>query len=122
MDMFMIRGGKPLAGEAIVSGAKNAALPIMAACLAIDGPCRLERVPDLVDVRTLASLLGTLGTDVTWKNDGSLLLHTVDESACVAEYELVRRMRASICVLGPLLGRRGRACVSLPGGCNIGHR
>src|SRR5690606_31933818 len=78
--------------------------------------------PDLVDVRTLASLLGTLGTDVTWKNDGSLLLHTVDESACVAEYELVRRMRASICVLGPLLGRRGRACVSLPGGCNIGHR
>lgn len=124
MDMFMIRGGKPLAGEASVSGAKNAALPIMAACLAIDGVCELEGVPDLVDVRTLASLLGTLGTDVQWEVGGAsaLRLHTVDESPCLAEYELVRRMRASICVLGPLLGRRGRACVSLPGGCNIGHR
>jgi UDP-N-acetylglucosamine 1-carboxyvinyltransferase len=122
MDMFIIRGGRPLAGETTISGAKNAALPIMAACLAIDGPCRLEGVPDLVDVRTLASLLGTLGTEVHWQDDASLRLQTLDESACVAEYELVRRMRASICVLGPLLGRRGRACVSLPGGCNIGHR
>jgi UDP-N-acetylglucosamine 1-carboxyvinyltransferase len=122
MDMFMIRGGKPLMGEASVSGAKNAALPIMAACLAIDGRCELDGVPDLVDVRTLASLLGTLGVEVRWEDDGSLSLLTIDRSACVAEYELVRRMRASICVLGPLLGRRGRACVSLPGGCNIGHR
>jgi UDP-N-acetylglucosamine 1-carboxyvinyltransferase len=122
MDMFMIRGGTPLAGEASVGGAKNAALPIMAACLAVDGVCELDGVPDLVDVRTLAGLLGTLGTDVEWQDDGTLRLHTVDQSACVAEYELVRRMRASICVLGPLLGRRGQACVSLPGGCNIGHR
>lgn len=123
MDMFVIRGGKPLSGEVTVSGAKNAALPIMAACLAVDGPCRLVDVPDLVDVRTLGTLLETLGTNVRRDdNDGSLILETVDETACVAEYELVRRMRASICVLGPLLGRRGRACVSLPGGCNIGHR
>jgi UDP-N-acetylglucosamine 1-carboxyvinyltransferase len=122
MDMFTIRGGRPLAGEATVSGAKNAALPIMAACLAIDGRCELHGVPDLVDVRTLASLLATLGTDVKWNASGSLELQAADESACLAEYELVRRMRASICVLGPLLGRRGRACVSLPGGCNIGHR
>jgi UDP-N-acetylglucosamine 1-carboxyvinyltransferase len=122
MDMFLIRGGRPLSGEVTVSGAKNAALPIMAACLAVDGPCRLHDVPDLVDVRTLGTLLETLGTRVERGDDGSLTLETIDETACVAEYELVRRMRASICVLGPLLGRRGRACVSLPGGCNIGHR
>lgn len=122
MEMFVIRGGKPLRGAAQVSGAKNAALPIMAACLAVDGPCRLENVPDLVDVRTMCQLLESLGMDIRRDDGGSLLLKSRDDSACVAEYELVRRMRASICVLGPLLGRRGRACVSLPGGCNIGHR
>ncbi len=122
MDMLHVRGGKPLCGEVAVSGAKNAALPIMAAVLAVDGPCRLRGVPDLVDVRTLSTLLGELGTAVTREESGDLILNTTDDSPCVAAYEQVRRMRASICVLGPLLGRRGRACVSLPGGCNIGHR
>ncbi len=122
MDMLHIRGGKALCGEVAVSGAKNAALPIMAAALAVDGPCRLRGVPELVDVRTLSTLLGELGTTVTREEDGGLLLATADNSSCVATYEQVRRMRASICVLGPLLARRGRACVSLPGGCNIGHR
>ncbi|MGD9855106.1 MAG: UDP-N-acetylglucosamine 1-carboxyvinyltransferase [Planctomycetaceae bacterium] len=122
MDMFLIRGGRPLSGEVTVSGAKNAALPIMAAALATDGTCRLRNVPDLVDVRTLSTLLGELGTTVARDANGDLILTARDDSPCLAAYEQVRRMRAGICVLGPLLGRYGRACVSLPGGCNIGHR
>ncbi len=122
MDMFVVRGGTPLQGRIRVSGAKNAALPIMAASIMADDAVTLRDVPDLVDVRTLASLLGTLGLLVEWQDDQSLRLEVIDNSATVADYELVRRMRASICVLGPLLARRGRACVSLPGGCNIGDR
>lgn len=122
MDMFVIRGGQQLSGEVTVSGAKNAALPIMAASLAVDGPCRIRNVPDLVDVRTLSNLLRELGTTVVRRSNGDLILTTENDTPYVAEYEQVRRMRASICVLGPLLGRRKRACVSLPGGCNIGHR
>ena len=122
MDMFVIRGGTPLAGRVRVGGAKNAALPIMAAVLAADGPCVLRDVPDLVDVTTLAQLLGTLGMRANRGDDGSLRLEVADDQQCVADYELVRRMRASVCVLGPLLAKRGKACVSLPGGCNIGDR
>ncbi len=122
MDMFVVRGGTPLQGRIRVSGAKNAALPIMAASIMADDAVTLRDVPDLVDVRTLASLLGTLGLLVERQDDQSLRLEVIDNSATVADYELVRRMRASICVLGPLLARRGRACVSLPGGCNIGDR
>lgn len=122
MDMFVVQGGTPLRGRVAVSGAKNAALPIMAACLAASGPVTLRRVPQLVDVRTLSSLLQALGMQADWTEDEALQLKTVDEELCLADYDLVRRMRASICVLGPLLARRGRACVSLPGGCNIGDR
>ena len=82
----------------------------------------LHGVPDLVDVTTLSQVLNSLGMQVERPRDGTLALQVVDEQRCLADYELVRRMRASVCVLGPLLGRRGRACVSLPGGCNIGHR
>lgn len=120
--MFVVNGGRPLAGQVRVRGAKNAALPIMAAVLATDGPTTLHDVPDLVDVRTLARLLETLGVRAGWQRDNSLRLEVVDTAPCVADYELVRRMRASVCVLGPLLARRGQACVSLPGGCNIGDR
>ncbi|HVW02778.1 MAG TPA: UDP-N-acetylglucosamine 1-carboxyvinyltransferase [Planctomycetaceae bacterium] len=120
--MFVIRGGMPLRGRVAVSGAKNAALPIMAAALIARGPTVLRGVPDLVDVDTLASLLQTLGVQVERSEDGALSLEARDESPFVAHYELVRRMRASVCVLGPLLARRKRACVSLPGGCNIGDR
>jgi len=122
MDMFHVRGGRPLSGRVAVSGAKNAALPIMAATLASVGPTVLHDVPQLVDVDTLSSLLRTLGADVRREPDGALVLEVRDERPCVADYELVRRMRASFCVLGPLLARRGRAVVSLPGGCNIGDR
>ncbi len=122
MDMLTVRGGKPLRGVTAVSGAKNAALPIMAAALAADGPTFLEHVPDLADVATLSLVLQSLGMSVERQADNSLRLEVVDSQPCLADYELVRRMRASVCVLGPLLGRRQRACVSLPGGCNIGHR
>jgi UDP-N-acetylglucosamine 1-carboxyvinyltransferase len=131
MDMFVIEGGTPLRGRVVVSGAKNAALPIMAATLLADGPTRLENVPELVDVQTLSHLLRSLGVRVervTSRVDAGtgeprpLEIEVVDSRPVVAEYDLVRRMRASICVLGPLLARRGEAVVSLPGGCNIGDR
>lgn len=122
MDMFVVRGGRPLRGRVRISGAKNAALPIMAAALAADGPTTLKDVPHLVDVQTLRAVLQSLGVESSHADDGTLRLEVTDSTPCTADYELVRRMRASVCVLGPLLGRRGRACVSLPGGCNIGHR
>lgn len=122
MDMLVVRGGQPLRGTVAVGGAKNAALPIMAATLAATGTTVLQGVPDLVDVTTLSHVLQSLGMNVVRCADGALELTVVDEQPCLADYELVRRMRASVCVLGPLLGRRRRACVSLPGGCNIGHR
>ena len=122
MDMFVIRGGKPLAGRVRVEGAKNSALPIMAAALLADGQTVLHDVPNLVDVTTLAELLRTLGMKIERRADRSLVMEVVDQRPVIADYELVRKMRASFCVLGPLLARRGRACVSLPGGCNIGDR
>ncbi len=121
MDRFSIQGGTPLSGTVRVSGSKNAALPMMAASLVASGPLQLKQVPNLADVRTLAALLHTLGVESQW--DGSdLTLECIDDRSCRAEYDLVRRMRASICVLGPLLAKRHKAIVSLPGGCNIGHR
>lgn len=122
MDMFVVNGGRPLAGVVPVSGAKNAALPIMAATLAVEGACTLRHVPDLADIRTQCRLLESLGMEVSRAEDGPLVVRRVSSQSCLADYDLVRRMRAGVCVLGPLLARRGRACVSLPGGCNIGHR
>ncbi|HET6327411.1 MAG TPA: UDP-N-acetylglucosamine 1-carboxyvinyltransferase [Planctomycetaceae bacterium] len=122
MEMFVIQGGIPLAGTVAVSGAKNSALPLMAAALAAEGQTVLRGVPRLVDVETLSLLLQTLGVQVRRDDQDGLTLEVVDERPHVADYELVRRMRAGFCVLGPLLARRGRACVSLPGGCNIGDR
>jgi UDP-N-acetylglucosamine 1-carboxyvinyltransferase len=121
MELFVIRGGRKLQGTVRASGSKNAALPIMAAALAVDGPTTLQNVPDLVDVRTLSNLLRTLGADVSY-DAGQLTIKPQDVSNSVADYELVRKMRASFCVLGPMLARRGFACVSMPGGCNIGAR
>lgn len=122
MDVFVVQGGTPLRGSVSVSGSKNAALPMMATALLARGKTILRRVPDLVDVRTLSSLLKTLGCEVARIGDDSLSIEVVDESRSEADYDLVRRMRASVCVIGPLLARRGFARVSLPGGCNIGHR
>jgi UDP-N-acetylglucosamine 1-carboxyvinyltransferase len=122
MDMFVIHGGTRLRGEVTISGAKNAALPIMAASLLTNQETVIRSVPDLVDTRHLISLLEQLGARVRRDNSGALHIKVEDESNCLADYESVRRMRASICVLGPLLARRGRAEVSMPGGCAIGDR
>ena len=122
MDLFVVRGGKPLKGRVTVSGSKNAALPIMAAALAAEGTSIIHGVPELMDVATLCELLRTLGAVVHRLPDGALSITVASEEPCVAHYDLVRRMRASVCVLGPLLARRGRVCLSLPGGCNIGDR
>ncbi len=121
MDQLIIRGGKPLRGRISVSGSKNATLPILAASLMIDGPTQIVGAPRLTDVETLCDVLKTLGTEVSRRSD-RLLVEVRDDSQCRAPYELVRKMRASVCVLGPLLAKRGRAAVSLPGGCNIGDR
>ena len=117
-----IIGGIPLAGTIRAGGSKNAALPMMAASILAAEPVRLEGVPRVADVDTLSMVLCQLGVDVTRTGKGGMLLETVDPTPVRAGYELVRRMRASFCVLGPLLARRGMAVVSLPGGCNIGPR
>ena len=121
MDMMVIRGGKPLHGTVQAGGSKNAALPMMAAALLSDGPVRLRNVPDLMDIRTMAKLLRVLGMEVVRDGD-DLTLEVKDHTPFEASYDIMRTMRAGICVLGPLLARRGKARVSMPGGCNIGSR
>ena len=120
MDSLKIDGGVPLNGEIVISGAKNAALPLMAAALVTDGALCLTNVPDLVDTRSMEVLLRNHGLDVT--REGDRLVMSGDVTNVDAPYDLVRKMRASILVLGPLLARHGQARVSLPGGCAIGTR
>jgi UDP-N-acetylglucosamine 1-carboxyvinyltransferase len=122
MEAFRIQGGRSLRGTVAISGAKNAALPIMAAAILADGPVRLQSVPQLTDVDTLARLLRRLGVEVSPQTGGELKLVVGDHAPTIAGARLVHRMRASFCVLGPLVARRGRATVALPGGCRIGSR
>jgi UDP-N-acetylglucosamine 1-carboxyvinyltransferase len=122
VDKLRIRGGVPLEGEAHVSGAKNAALPIMCAALLGAEPLRLANVPQLMDVRTMAKLLRQMGVEVSPLVDGRMTLRAASIADPTAGYDLVKTMRASVLVLGPLLARGGRARVSLPGGCAIGLR
>ncbi len=122
MDQFEIDGGVALRGEVEVGGAKNAALPILAATLLADGPCRIEGVPRLRDIDTMLKILGTLGVRAERIEDGAIVTEVEDPGRIRAPYELVKTMRASICVLGPLVGRRKRAEVSFPGGCVLGPR
>lgn len=122
MDKLQIQGGTPLEGEVRISGAKNAALPILAGTLLCEGSVTISNVPHLKDITTTIELLARMGVSVTV---GERMQVEVDASTlkeCVAPYELVKTMRASILVLGPLLARYGRADVSLPGGCAIGAR
>jgi UDP-N-acetylglucosamine 1-carboxyvinyltransferase len=121
MDKIVIEGGARLEGEVEISGAKNAALPIMAATLLTPGVFRLTNVPSLVDVRTMGNVLRVLGAQVD-HHDHSITVDTTNCQYHEAPYELVKTMRASICVLGPLVARHGRARVSLPGGCAWGPR
>jgi UDP-N-acetylglucosamine 1-carboxyvinyltransferase len=117
-----IEGGIPLRGEVTISGAKNAALPILAASLLADEPVLLANVPHLNDVTTTVKLLRQLGVEVIFHDGVQIEIDPRGVSSCVAPYDLVKTMRASILVLGPLLGRHGQADVSLPGGCAIGAR
>ncbi|MBW2086409.1 MAG: UDP-N-acetylglucosamine 1-carboxyvinyltransferase, partial [Deltaproteobacteria bacterium] len=121
MDKMIIDGGERLEGEVTISGAKNAALPIMAATLLADGTSVLENIPDLRDIRTIAELLRRLGAQVDL-DSGRAEINTSPVNNLIAPYDLVRTMRASVLVLGPLLARHGRAQVSFPGGCAIGTR
>lgn len=123
MDAFMIEGGRRLEGRLRINGSKNAALPLLAASLLTDEPVTLRDVPDLADIRSMLGLLGELGSVRIGEDDrGTLSLRVVSHQRSHARYEIVRTMRASICVLGPLLARRGLARVSMPGGCAIGDR
>ncbi|MFN4327897.1 MAG: UDP-N-acetylglucosamine 1-carboxyvinyltransferase [Limnobacter sp.] len=122
MDSFLIRGGKPLHGEVAVSGAKNAALPILCASLLTAEPVQVHNVPRLRDINTCLRLLGSMGVQCFWHGENSLALRAEEISEPLAGYDLVKTMRASILVLGPLLARFGEATVSLPGGCAIGQR
>jgi len=138
MDVFEIEGGRRLSGTVRINGAKNAALPLMAAALLTDEPITLRDVPDLADIRSMLTLLGELGVQHARYEAGRapatpgpsapgdsgpvLTLRVADRSRSHARYDIVRTMRASICVLGPMLARRGEARVSMPGGCTIGDR
>jgi UDP-N-acetylglucosamine 1-carboxyvinyltransferase len=123
VDKLLVKGGRRLDGTVQISGAKNAALPILAGCLLVDGTVRVSNVPTaLRDVATTNQLLAHMGAGVTVGHDGTVVVDAASVSECVAPYELVKTMRASILVLGPLLARFGAADVSLPGGCAIGER
>ena len=128
MDAFVIDGGAPLAGTLRVGGSKNAALPLMAAALLTSEPVVLEDVPDLADIRNMRRLLSELGVVGEFAAAPAapprrqLALETVDSSPSHARYDIVKTMRAGVCVLGPILARRGTARVSMPGGCAIGQR
>lgn len=122
MHYFEIVGGNRLKGAIPISGAKNAALPIMAAAILCEGETILRNVPDLADVRHMIALLNKLGVRTQRDPDGTLRLRVEDEMNAHAEYEMVSKMRASVCVMGPLLAKRRRAQVSMPGGCAIGDR
>ena len=123
MDKIVITGGIRLKGEVRISGAKNAALPIMAATLLTDDECVIEGVPNLRDVLTMARIIRALGGRVNFsERDNRFIISNKRLTGFEAPYELVRTMRASVCVLGPLLARWGKSRVSMPGGCIIGHR
>jgi UDP-N-acetylglucosamine 1-carboxyvinyltransferase len=120
MDSFLIQGGTPLRGEVTVSGSKNAVLPLMAAALLTMDTCVIRRVPDLSDVRFMVKILESLGAEVNFEA-GTLTVRAAKLKG-FGDYDLIRKMRGSICILGPLLTRLHEASVSLPGGCVIGTR
>ena len=120
MDKILVHGGYPLSGSVKISGSKNSALPILAATLLTRGTCIIHNVPDLSDVHYMLQILSFLGAEVE-RASGTVTV-TAEKIGTEAPYDIVRKMRASVCVLGPLLGRTNEATVSLPGGCVIGDR
>lgn len=121
MDCFVVEGGVRLSGTIAVNGSKNAALPILATALMTDEACTYRGLPLIRDLQTQAKILNTLGVETRWEGH-ALHARVVDAYNSTAPYELVKTMRAGVCVLGPLLASRGEATVSLPGGCVIGER
>ena len=122
MEKLFIQGGRRLSGTVKISGAKNAVLPVIAASLLASTPSVIEEIPDLDDVRTITEVLQYLGLTTRWQEPGSLFIDSTGIKSCEASYELVRKMRASFLVMGPLLSRFQEARISLPGGCAIGSR
>ncbi len=124
MDAFRIKGGTRLTGRIRIDGSKNAALPLMAAALLADGPITLRNVPELSDIKNMIRLLSELGCNIHRDQDdpGTLTIENADVKQTHARYDIVRTMRASVCVLGPMVARRQRASVAMPGGCAFGHR
>src|SRR5882672_11571169 len=120
MDKILIHGGHPLKGSVRISGSKNSALPILAATLLTKEPCTVSNVPDLSDIHYMLQILSHLGAHVE-RASGTVRVEA-EKIKSEAPYDIVRKMRASVCVLGPLLGRQKEAVVSLPGGCVIGDR
>jgi UDP-N-acetylglucosamine 1-carboxyvinyltransferase len=120
VDKFVVQGGKPLHGDVRISGAKNAALPVLASALLAPGTSTFHNIPDLVDIKTIKKLLINLGLEI--EGDETVRINAEKITSCEAPYDLVKTMRASVLVLGPLVARRGVARVSLPGGCAIGAR
>src|SRR5258708_5481100 len=120
MDSLLIKGGVPLRGEVTIGGAKNAVLPILAATLLTNKPCTIHKVPNLSDVRFMCQILTWLGADVRFQ--GATVCVQAKKIKGAGDYDLIRKMRGSICIMGPLLGRLRKATVSLPGGCIIGAR
>ena len=120
MESLLIKGGVPLCGEVTISGAKNAVLPILAATLLTSEPCVIRRVPDLSDVKFMGQILACLGAKVRFEGDSIRVQAWKIKGT--GGYELIRKMRGSICIMGPLLARLKKAAVSLPGGCVIGAR
>jgi len=122
MQKLIIQGGIPLRGEIAISGAKNAALPVLCAALLTQESLKINNVPALQDITTMLTLLKQMGTSITAHNSSEVVLSAVELTNLVAPYEMVKTMRAAILVLGPLLARAGEANISLPGGCAIGLR
>lgn len=122
MDKFVINGKKPLQGVVNISGAKNSAVAIVPAALLLDGPCRIENVPDIIDIAILKDILVRLGAKISYEGRNTLLIDPVGVHSCTASYEMVHSLRASYYLAGALLGKFSKAEVSFPGGCDFGFR
>jgi len=122
LDKFIITGGRPLEGEAVISGSKNAAVAIIPAALLVEGWCRIENIPKIGDVEALIDILRKLGAEVYFEDDHTLYINSENLNSYKASYDMVKSLRASYYLLGALLARFGRAEVAFPGGCDFGHR
>ena len=122
MEKIFITGGKPLRGKVSISGAKNSAVAVIPAAILVDGPCRIENVPDISDVKALVDILKELGADIIFEDNEVLNIKTQNLKSNIATYNMIKRLRASYYLMGALLGKFKKAEVSMPGGCDFGYR